>query len=139
MTDEKMLREDEAMSKETALDMENAQTFEKDCAQSADMTPDSAQNAEAKEKSDIDTGETSGYNAHGGKKDNKDKKDKKEKRQMSEVTKCSLVLVVIAVIAGLLLGIVNWATYVDPDSAIMEKCKAFVWAFARGNRIEPIA
>lgn len=29
MTDEKMLREDEAMSKETALDMENAQTFEK--------------------------------------------------------------------------------------------------------------
>ena len=89
------------------------------------MTSDSAQNAEVVEKSDIDTGDTSGYNAHGGK---KDKKDKKEKRQMSEVTKCSLVLVVIAVIAGLLLGIVNWATYVDPDSAIMEKCKAFVWA-----------
>ncbi|MGN0744419.1 MAG: FMN-binding protein [Christensenellales bacterium] len=49
----------------------------------------------------------------------------KKKFKLGEVTKCSLVLAVIAIVAGLLLGIVNWATYVDADAEIMEKCRAF--------------
>lgn len=55
----------------------------------------------------------------------KTRKGGKKKLALGEVTKCSLVLAVIAIVAGLLLGIVNWATYVDADAEIMEKCRAF--------------
>lgn len=46
----------------------------------------------------------------------------KKKFKLGAVAKCTLVLVVIAVVAGILLGVVNWLTYVDPDSVIIEKC-----------------
>ncbi len=48
----------------------------------------------------------------------------KKKFKLGTVGKCTLVLVVIAVVAGILLGVVNWLTYVDPDSVIIEKCAA---------------
>lgn len=105
MTDEKMLREDEVMQNENIVADENAETIAKESVEKAESAVDTS----------VETD------------DKKDKKDKKEKRKMSEVAKCSLVLVIIAVVAGLLLGIVNWATYVDPDNTIMEKCKAFSW------------
>lgn len=50
-------------------------------------------------------------------------KDKK-KFKLGDVSKCTLVLTVIALVAGLLLGIVNWVTYVDPDGVIADKCTA---------------
>ena len=49
----------------------------------------------------------------------------KKKFKLGTVGKCTLVLVVIAVVAGILLGVVNWLTYVDPDGAISEKCAAY--------------
>lgn len=48
----------------------------------------------------------------------------KKKFKLGDVAKCTLVLTVIALVAGLLLGIVNWVTYVDPDGVIAEKCTA---------------
>lgn len=48
----------------------------------------------------------------------------KKKFKLGTVGKCTLVLVVIAVVAGILLGVVNWLTYVDSDSVIIEKCAA---------------
>lgn len=46
----------------------------------------------------------------------------KNKFKLGTVGKCTLVLVVIALVAGILLGVVNWLTYVNPDSVIIEKC-----------------
>ena len=46
----------------------------------------------------------------------------KKKFKLGTVGKCTLVLVVIAVVAGILLGVVNWLTYVNPDSVIIQKC-----------------
>ena len=48
----------------------------------------------------------------------------KKKFQLGDVAKCTIVLTVIALVAGLLLGIVNWVTYVDPDGVIADKCTA---------------
>lgn len=59
------------------------------------------------------------------KSDVKSNEPKKQKRKLSEVAKCTIALTVIALVAGLLLGIVNWATYVDPDSVIMDNVKAY--------------
>lgn len=101
MTDEKMLREDEVMQNENIVADENAETIAKESVEKTENAVDTS----------VETD------------DKKGKKDKKEKRKMSEVAKCSLVLVIIAVVAGLLLGIVNWATYVDPDNTIMENAK----------------
>lgn len=52
------------------------------------------------------------------------KEKKKKKSKLGDVAKCTLVLTVIALVAGLLLGIVNWVTYVDPDGVIADKCTA---------------
>lgn len=49
----------------------------------------------------------------------------KKKIKLNDVAKCTLVLVAIAVVAGLLLGLINWVTYVDPDGEISEKCTAY--------------
>ena len=49
----------------------------------------------------------------------------KKKFQLGDVAKCTIVLTVIALVAGLLLGIVNWVTYVDPDGVIADKCTAY--------------
>lgn len=46
---------------------------------------------------------------------------KKKKFVLGDVAKCTIALTVIALVAGLLLGIVNWVTYVDPDSVIIDK------------------
>ena len=47
------------------------------------------------------------------------------KKAMSESTKdilkCIIVLTAIALVAGVLLGVVNFFTYVDPDVAMLEK------------------
>lgn len=53
------------------------------------------------------------------------KNGEKKKFKLGTVAKCTLVLVVIALVAGILLGVVNIATYVDPDAAISEKCAAY--------------
>lgn len=52
-------------------------------------------------------------------------KQGRQKFKLGDVAKCTIVLTVIALVAGLLLGIVNWVTYVDPDSVIIEKCSAY--------------
>ena len=49
----------------------------------------------------------------------------KKKFQLGDVAKCTIVLTVIALVAGLLLGIVNWVTYVDPDGVIADQCTAY--------------
>lgn len=49
----------------------------------------------------------------------------KKKFQLGDVAKCTIVLTVIALVAGLLLGIVNWVTYVDPDGVIADKCTTY--------------
>lgn len=46
---------------------------------------------------------------------------KKERFVTKDVVMCVAVLAVIALVAGVLLGLVNWLTYVDPDAAIMER------------------
>lgn len=51
-------------------------------------------------------------------------KNGKKKVKLGDVAKCTIVLTVIALVAGLLLGIINWVTYVDPDGVIAEKCTA---------------
>ncbi len=53
---------------------------------------------------------------------------KKKKFVLGDVAKCTLALTVIALVAGLLLGIVHWVTYVDPDSVIMDKVVAYFGA-----------
>ena len=53
------------------------------------------------------------------------KEKNKKKFKLGDVAKCTLVLTVIALVAGLLLGIVNWVTYVDPDGVIADKCTAY--------------
>lgn len=45
---------------------------------------------------------------------------KKERFVTKDVVMCVVVLAVIALVAGVLLGLVNWLTYVDPDAAVME-------------------
>lgn len=57
---------------------------------------------------------------------NDDKTTKpKKKFKLGDVAKCTIVLTVIALVAGLLLGIVNWVTYVDPDGVILDQCTAY--------------
>ena len=46
---------------------------------------------------------------------------KKERFVTKDVVMCVAVLAVIALVAGVLLGLVNWLTYVDPDAAVMER------------------
>ena len=41
-----------------------------------------------------------------------------------DILKCALVLVLIAAVAGVLLGVINWVTYVDPEKTIKEKVGA---------------
>lgn len=50
---------------------------------------------------------------------------KKPKFVTKDLVMCVVVLVAIAVVAGVLLGVVNWLTYVDPDAAIKEHVAAF--------------
>lgn len=45
----------------------------------------------------------------------------KDRAVALDILKCTLVLVLIAGIAGILLGVINWATYVDPDGVIIDK------------------
>lgn len=57
--------------------------------------------------------------------DDSPNRTKKKNIFSNEIVKCAVVLVAIAVIAGALLGVLNWVTYVDPDSAIMDKVSAY--------------
>lgn len=50
---------------------------------------------------------------------------KKSKFITKDVVKCVVVLAVIALVAGILLGVMNWLTYVDPDEVIMKKVATF--------------
>ena len=43
---------------------------------------------------------------------------KKKKKGMNDILRCALVLVLIASVAGVLLGVINWVTYVDPEQTI---------------------
>lgn len=43
---------------------------------------------------------------------------KKSPKTINDIMKCALVLVLIASVAGVLLGVINWVTYVDPEQAI---------------------
>lgn len=46
---------------------------------------------------------------------------KRTKFLTKDVVMCVVVLAAIALIAGVLLGVMNWVTYVDPEAAIMEQ------------------
>lgn len=76
-------------------------------------------------------------------KNNKTTKNKKDdankpKRKLGDVAKCTIVLSVIALVAGVLLGIVNWVTYVDPDGVISDKCTAY-FASATAEKNDKLA
>ena len=43
---------------------------------------------------------------------------KKSPKTINDIVKCALVLVLIATVAGVLLGVINWVTYVDPEQTI---------------------
>lgn len=45
------------------------------------------------------------------------KKNRKVK-PLNDIVRCALVLVLIAAVAGVLLGVINWVTYVDPEQTI---------------------
>lgn len=49
---------------------------------------------------------------------------KKSKFFTPDVIKCIVVLAVIALVSGILLGVMNWLTYVDPDETIMKEVNA---------------
>lgn len=42
-----------------------------------------------------------------------------------DLAKCVIVLVCIAIVASLLLGVMNWLTYVDPNETIMKEVAAY--------------
>ncbi|MBR4800771.1 MAG: FMN-binding protein [Clostridia bacterium] len=48
-------------------------------------------------------------------------KKPKKVRTLNDILKCALVLVLIAAVAGVLLGAINYVTYVDPENTIKEK------------------
>ena len=50
---------------------------------------------------------------------------KEKKFFTKDVWMCIVVLAAIAVVAGVLLGLVNWLTYVDPDQAIREQLAGY--------------
>lgn len=50
-----------------------------------------------------------------------DRNSKRTKFLTKDVVMCVVVLAAIALIAGVLLGVMNWVTYVDPEAAIMEQ------------------
>jgi len=45
-------------------------------------------------------------------------KQKRKVKPLNDILKCALVLVLIAAVAGVLLGVINWVTYVDPEQMI---------------------
>lgn len=62
----------------------------------------------------------------GNQQSNAPKKGRKvDKVFAKDILKCTLVLLAIALVSGILLGVLNWATYVDPNGAIMDKVSAF--------------
>ncbi len=50
---------------------------------------------------------------------------KKQRFFTKDLVKCVVVLAAIALVAGILLGVMNWITYVDPDETIMKDVAAF--------------
>lgn len=50
---------------------------------------------------------------------------KKQKFFTKDLVKCVVVLATIALVAGILLGVMNWVTYVDPDESIMKDVASF--------------
>ena len=49
------------------------------------------------------------------------KKKSKKVKPLNDILKCALVLVLIAAVAGVLLGAINYVTYVDPEKTIKDK------------------
>ena len=49
------------------------------------------------------------------------KKKHKKVKPLNDILKCALVLVLIAAVAGVLLGAINYVTYVDPEKTIKDK------------------
>lgn len=49
----------------------------------------------------------------------------KKRSGAKDMLKCTLVLAIIAAIAGLLLGVMNYVTYQDPDSIIIKDVAAY--------------
>lgn len=65
--------------------------------------------------------------------DNGSKKDAKKKNLgVRDIVKCVIVLAAIAVVAGVLLGLINWLTYVDPDAAIRQSVAKYFAISADG-------
>lgn len=50
---------------------------------------------------------------------------KKQRFFTKDLVKCVVVLAAIALVAGILLGVMNWVTYVDPDETIMKEVATF--------------
>lgn len=49
------------------------------------------------------------------------KKKPNKVKPLNDILKCALVLVLIAAVAGVLLGAINYVTYVDPEKTIKDK------------------
>ena len=49
----------------------------------------------------------------------------KQKFVTRDVVMCIVVLAAIALVAGVLLGAMNWLTYVDPEAAILERVAGY--------------
>lgn len=49
----------------------------------------------------------------------------KKKFVTRDVVMCIVVLAAIALVAGVLLGAMNWLTYVDPEAAILEQVAGY--------------
>ena len=96
------------------------------------MTDDLLKNASIESAQEVENEQTSenptqieSSNEPSPQNQNDEKPKIKKKFKLGDVAKCTIVLTVIALVAGLLLGIVNWVTYVDPDGVIADKCTAY--------------
>lgn len=111
------------MTEKDELLKQTAQEYEKD------IKTDSVQNAsEPCEENETDCAKDRDRMTEKSKKTSSDSLNGKSKIARffaNDIVKCTLVLVVIAVVAGVLLGVINWATYVDPNSVIIGKVAAF--------------
>ncbi len=111
----------------------NVATTAENIVESADKTTENdVENLEKTSKKHQKNGEKTAKNAQKNDENlqkNEAKTDKNGKKfKLGDVGKCTLVLVVIALVAGLLLGVVNWVTYVDPDGTISENCATYYGA-----------
>ncbi len=123
--DSKMI--DDAKSDDVAAVVETADSVEKvDVALDSDVQTDNQISEDAdRENSEsvVDTDTVAVDTDAETKKQNKLKRA--GKKHTNDLVKCVLVLFSIALVAGVLLGVMNWVTYVDPDQAMREQIAGY--------------